>query len=101
MASAQDAEAVAEPTTFGHPRALFVLFFAELWERFSYYGMRALLVFHLVGVFHESQGEASVVYGAYTSLVYALGIFGGLIADRWLGYKRSIMLGGAIMAVGC
>lgn len=90
-----------ERTILGHPSGLFVLFFAELWERFCYYGMRALLVFHLIALFQKSNGEAAVIYGAYTALVYALGIFGGYVADRVLGYSRSIMLGGIIMAIGC
>ncbi|MCY2959267.1 MAG: peptide MFS transporter [Planctomycetota bacterium] len=90
-----------ESTTLGHPTGLFVLFFAELWERFCYYGMRALLVFHLIAVFGKSNAEAAVIYGAYTALVYALGIFGGYIADRVLGYRHSILLGGLIMAIGC
>jgi len=90
----------AESTILGHPSGLFVLFFAELWERFCYYGMRALLVFHLVQVFDKERADAAVIYGAYTALVYALGIFGGFVADRLLGYKRSIILGGAIMAAG-
>lgn len=90
-----------ERTILGHPRGLFVLFFAELWERFCYYGMRALLVFHLIAVFSKTKADAAVVYGAYTALVYALGVFGGYIADRLLGYKRAIMTGGVIMAIGC
>jgi proton-dependent oligopeptide transporter, POT family len=90
-----------EKTILGHPAGLFVLFFAELWERFCYYGMRALLVFHLLQEFNKTKPEAALIYGAYTALVYALGVFGGSIADRLLGYKRSIMLGGLIMAIGC
>ena len=88
------------PTWLGHPRGLFVLFFAELWERFCYYGMRALLALYVVQQFDKPQAEASVSYGAFTALVYALGVFGGHIADRILGYRRSIMLGGILMAVG-
>lgn len=87
-------------TFLGHPKGLFVLFFAELWERFCYYGMRALLAFYVVAQFDKPQAEASISYGAFTALVYALGVFGGYIADRVLGYRRSIMLGGLIMAVG-
>ncbi|MBL8861256.1 MAG: peptide MFS transporter [Planctomycetes bacterium] len=90
-----------ERTTLGHPSGLFVLFFAELWERFCYYGMRALLVFHLIALFKKTPAEAAVIYGAYTALVYALGVFGGYVADRLLGYSRSIVLGGLIMAIGC
>jgi len=94
-------ESTQERTILGHPSGLFVLFFAELWERFCYYGMRALLVFHLLGQFQKTPGDAAVIYGAYTALVYALGIFGGYVADRVLGYSRSIILGGVIMAIGC
>jgi POT family proton-dependent oligopeptide transporter len=103
MASAQDAE-VSEPTIFGHPRALYVLFFAELWERFCYYGMRALLAVHIAKEFFandpNAQAHASASYGGFTALVYAVGIFGGAIADRVLGYRRSILLGGSLMAAG-
>jgi POT family proton-dependent oligopeptide transporter len=88
------------PTLLGHPRGLFVLFFAELWERFCYYGMRALLVFYVAAQFRNSQGQASIRYGAFTALVYALGIFGGTIADRVLGYRRSIVVGGLVMTAG-
>jgi POT family proton-dependent oligopeptide transporter len=88
------------PTLLGHPRGLFVLFFAELWERFCYYGMRALLALYVVAQFHKPQEQASIRYGAFTALVYALGIFGGTIADRILGYRRSIVVGGLVMAVG-
>lgn len=92
-------------TLMGHPKGLFVLFFAELWERFCYYGMRALLVFHIAEQFFSNMGdraqaEASASYGGFTALVYALGIFGGTIADRLLGYRRSIVLGGLFMAAG-
>jgi len=94
-------ESTQERTILGHPSGLFVLFFAELWERFCYYGMRALLVFHLIAEFQKTKGDAAVIYGAYTALVYALGVFGGYVADRVLGYSRSIVLGGVIMAIGC
>ncbi len=101
MTAPDDARIMTEePTIFGHPRALYVLFFAEMWERFCYYGMRALLALYVVQQFHKPQAEASTSYGAFTALVYALGIFGGTIADRVLGYRRSIMLGGTIMAIG-
>lgn len=101
MASALDtAPPSDERTILGHPRALFVLFFAELWERFCFYGMRALLALYVVDQFHKPQELASNGYGAFTALIYATGIFGGTIADRLLGYRRSIMLGGVIMAIG-
>jgi POT family proton-dependent oligopeptide transporter len=96
----------SERTLLGHPPGLFVLFFAELWERFCYYGMRALLALYIAKQFfametpEHAQKLASGSYGAFTALVYALGIFGGAIADRVLGYRRSIVLGGLIMATG-
>ncbi|KRD33992.1 hypothetical protein ASE35_09555 [Lysobacter sp. Root916] len=90
----------------GHPRALWMLFGAEMWERFAYYGMRALLAVYVASTFFsllpegEARAQASLTYGAYTALIYATGLFGGFIADRYLGYRPSIVLGGAIMAVG-
>jgi len=88
------------PTMLGHPTGLFVLFFAELWERFCYYGMRALLALYVVQQFNVPQDQASLSYGAFTALVYALGVFGGSVADKILGYRRSIVLGGLLMAIG-
>jgi proton-dependent oligopeptide transporter, POT family len=90
----------------GHPKALWNLFGTEFWERFMYYGMRAMLAVHVAAAFfaHLGEGaraEASLTYGGFTSLVYMTGIAGGYIADRILGYQRSIMLGGVIMAIGC
>jgi POT family proton-dependent oligopeptide transporter len=86
---------------FGHPTGLFVLFFAEMWERFSYYGMRALLVFYMIKGFLQYNDErAYAVYGAYTSLVYMTPFFGGLIADRLLGARVAVIIGGVLMAAG-
>ena len=86
---------------FGHPTGLFTLFFAELWERFSYYGMRALLVFYLVkGFMGYGDDVAYRIYGAYTALVYMTPFFGGLIADRLIGARRAVILGGLLMAGG-
>jgi POT family proton-dependent oligopeptide transporter len=89
----------------GHPKALWNLFGTEFWERFMYYGMRAMLAVHVAAAFFAHLGdgaraEASLTYGGFTSLVYMTGILGGFVADRILGYQRSIMLGGALMAVG-
>ena len=89
----------------GHPKALWNLFGAEFWERFMYYGMRAMLAVHVAAAFFAHLGpgadaQASVTYGGFTSLVYMTGIAGGFIADRILGYQRSIMLGGVLMAIG-
>ena len=87
----------------GHPRALWNLFATEFWERFMYYGMRAMLAVHVAAQFFSHLGadadaEASKTYGGYTAMVYMTGILGGYVADRVLGYQRSIMLGGALMA---
>jgi proton-dependent oligopeptide transporter, POT family len=90
----------------GHPTALWMLFSTEFWERFCYYGMRAILAVYVATVFFagmseaDAKSQASLTYGGYTSLVYATGIFGGFIADRYLGYQRSIFLGGILMAIG-
>jgi len=89
----------------GHPRALWQLFNIEMWERFAYYGMRAILAVYVSTTFFSHLGtqanaEASLVYGGYTALVYATGIAGGYVADRVLGYQRSILLGATIMAAG-
>ena len=92
---------------FGHPKGLFYLFFAELWERFSYYGMRALLMLYMVNEFFTYitddayREEVSFgIFAAYGSLVYATPVLGGMIADKFIGFKKSIMLGGILMALG-
>jgi proton-dependent oligopeptide transporter, POT family len=94
--------ATAEPRTFlGHPPGLFVLFFAEMWERFSYYGMRALLLLYMLkGFLAYDDSRAYAVYGAYTSLVYMTPFFGGLLADRFLGPRIAVIIGGVLMALG-
>ncbi len=90
-----------QPELFGYPTGLFNLFFAEMWERFSYYGMRALLVLYMMkGFLRLDDGEAYKVYGAYTALVYMTPFFGGLIADRLLGARRAVVFGGLLMAAG-
>lgn len=87
-------------TIFGHPRGLVVLFFAEMWERFSYYGMRALLVLFLVQHFLMSQDEAAGTYAAYAALVYLLPIVGGAIADKWLGARKAVTIGALLLVAG-
>lgn len=90
-----------QQTLFGHPAGLYTLFFAEMWERFSYYGMRALLVFYMLkGFLNYDDKESYTVYGAYTALVYMTPFFGGMLADRFLGARRAVVLGGALMAAG-
>jgi POT family proton-dependent oligopeptide transporter len=88
------------PLKTGHPRGLYVLFFTELWERFSFYGMRALLVLYLTKALLLSDDQAYGIYGAYNALVYTTPVIGGLLADRWLGYRRAIILGASLMALG-
>ncbi|MFQ5425165.1 MAG: peptide MFS transporter [Phycisphaerae bacterium] len=87
-------------TLLGHPKGLFVLFFTEMWERFSYYGMRALLVLYMVNYFKWTQQDASFIYKWYTSLVYLTPLLGGYLADRYLGNKRAIIIGASLMALG-
>jgi proton-dependent oligopeptide transporter, POT family len=88
------------PTWFGQPRGLTVLFLTNMWEQFSYYGMRALLVYYMTKELLFAQGKASVVYGAYTACAYFTPIVGGLVADRYLGKRRAIVIGGSVMAAG-
>ena len=115
----------ASPDLFGHPRALTFLFATEMWERFSYYGMRALLVLYMIKYLLLPEHAASVlgfgaprprsnacsarwtpqplasqIYGLYTGLVYLTPIFGGMLADRLLGQRRTVIVGAALMAVG-
>ncbi len=90
----------SENTVFGHPKALFVLFFAEMWERFSYYGMRALLVLYMTKAMSYADGLAHGTYGAYIGFVYATPIIGGALADRFLGARKAIVLGGVLMSFG-
>ena len=92
---------------FGHPTGLFVLFFTEMWERFSYYGMRAILVLYIIsdsnglnaGLGWE-KGEALALYGWYTMLVYVMSIPGGIVADKLLGQKKTVLLGGLLLCLG-
>lgn len=83
-----------------HPRGLFVLFYAEMWERFSYYGMRALLILYLTRYWLFPDGKASLIYGAYTALVYVAPLLGGYLADRWLGQRKAVVYGGVVLALG-
>jgi POT family proton-dependent oligopeptide transporter len=89
-----------QQTWFGQPRGLTILFLTEMWEIFSYYGMRALLVYYMTKQLLIGQERASLIYGTYVALAYFTPIFGGLIADRWLGKRRAVIIGGSIMAAG-
>jgi len=98
----QSLEKPLAPTTAqrGHPVGLYYLFFTEMWERFSYYGMRALLVFYMTKQLMFSQEHASTIYGLYTGFVYFTPLFGGILADRYLGQRKSVFVGGILMAMG-
>ncbi|MEM9827453.1 MAG: peptide MFS transporter [Planctomycetota bacterium] len=86
---------------FGHPAGLFTIFFAEMWERFSYYGMRALLVLYMTkGFLGYGDSQAYTVYGAYTALVYMTPFIGGFLADKFLGQRRAVIVGGVLMSLG-
>ena len=89
-----------EQTWFGQPRGLTILFLTNMWEQFSYYGMRALLVYYMTKELLFDQGWSSFVYGAYTGCAYFTPILGGILADRYLGRRRAILIGGSIMAAG-
>ena len=94
-------DASAVPHREGHPPGLYMLFFAEMWERFCFYGMRALLTLYMVSeVFSYDDAQATAVYGSYNALIYLTPIAGGILADRMLGYRWAILLGGLLMAVG-
>ncbi len=92
---------------FGHPVGLYVLFFTEMWERFSYYGMRAILVYYIIASatgenpgLDWSEGDAYKLYGWYTMLVYVVSIFGGIIADKLIGQKKTVLYGGILLVAG-
>jgi len=89
-----------EKSILGHPRGLFILFFAEMWERFSYYGMRGLLIIYLTQHFLFSDERSSVIYGAYTALVYVMTIIGGTLADRYLGARKAVTFGAILLCLG-
>jgi POT family proton-dependent oligopeptide transporter len=83
-----------------HPRALYILFFAEMWERFSFYGMKALLLAYMVTQLKFDEPKGYAIFGSYSALVYTMPIFGGMLADRFLGYRKAITFGGILMTLG-
>src|SRR6195952_1754863 len=83
-----------------HPKGLVILFFAEMWERFSYYGMRGLLIFYLTQHFLLDDKTAQGQYGAYTSLVYLVPVIGGILADRFLGARKAVAFGALLLVLG-
>ena len=84
----------------GHPKGLFVCFATEMWERFSYYGMRALLILYLTKHWEFSDAKSYIIYGAYTSLVYIMPVFGGMLADRILGSRKAVTFGAILLVLG-
>lgn len=100
-------EAANDTRFFGHPRALATLFFTEMWERFSFYGMRAILVFYLTAAVTGpnaglgiAEGSANAIYGVYNAMVYLMSMPGGWIADRLIGARRAVLVGGIVIAAG-
>ena len=89
-----------DPEFAGHPKGLYVLFYAEMWERFSYYGMRALLIFYLTQHWLFSDEKSSIIYGAYTALVYITPVLGGYLADRYLGQRKAVLFGAVLLTFG-
>ena len=95
----------AQGTILGHPKGLFLLFFTELWERFSYYGMRAILILYMTKLWIENgleipESSATLIYGFFTGFVYFTPIIGGWIADKYLGQRNAITIGGITMFFG-
>ncbi len=91
---------MSNQTSTSHPKGLYLLFFTEMWERFSYYGMRAIFVLFMTKALFLSSANASNIYGSFTGLVYLTPLLGGYIADRFWGNRRSIFIGGVLMAIG-
>ena len=91
---------VDNKTLLGHPRGLLILFLTEMWERFSYYGMRGLLIVYLTQHFLFSDEKSSLIYGAYTALVYVMTIIGGSLADRYLGARKAVTFGAILLTLG-
>jgi amino acid/peptide:H+ symporter len=85
---------------FGHPKGLIICFLTEMWERFSYYGMRGLLLLYLVQHFLFGDREASIIYGGYIALVYIMSIFGGVLSDRYLGQRKAVTYGAILLVLG-
>lgn len=90
----------SQPQLFGHPRGLFILFLTEMWERFSFYGMKALLIFYLVKYHLFTDEAGNLVVGSYAALVYATPVIGGLLADRYLGFRKAVTFGGILLVLG-
>lgn len=101
LSSAADhSAAMRSGTWFGHPRGLTILFLTEMWSEFSFFGMRTLLIYYMTQQLLISQVNSSLIYGAYSAFAYFTPLLGGVVSDRWLGRRRTVILGGSIMAAG-
>jgi len=89
-----------EPEFAGHPKGLYMLFFAEMWERFSFYGMRGILVFYLTKHWLFGDGDGQGIYASYLALVYITPVLGGYLADRYIGQRKAVLFGGILLAIG-
>lgn len=92
--------AIEKSEWFGHPRGLSILFLTDAWSNFSFYGMRAMLVYYMIKQLHLEQADAALIYGGYNAFSYFMPLLGGIVADRWLGRRLAVMLGGNIMVAG-
>tara|TARA_B100000029_G_scaffold511805_1_gene606795 strand:+ start:1896 stop:3437 length:1542 start_codon:yes stop_codon:yes gene_type:complete len=95
-----NATSITNGTLLGHPKGLFVLFATEMWERFSYYGMRALLILYLTKHWEFTDTKSYLIYGAYTSLAYVMPVIGGILADRFLGSRKAVTFGAILLVLG-
>src|SRR5690606_34066625 len=91
---------IQEKTFLGHPVGLYMLFFTEMWERFSFYGMKALLIFYLVEYHLFTDTSGYLLIGSYAAMVYAIPVVGGFIADKYLGFRKAIVFGGILLVLG-
>ena len=94
------AETCANDQFLGHPKGVYVCFFTEMWERFSFYGMKALLLLYLLQHHQFGDRRRLDVLGAYGGLVYCIPVFGGLLADRYLGMRKAVIFGGILLCLG-
>src|SRR5215467_10439070 len=99
-ATATAVRADSSDELFGHPKGLYVCFFTEMWERFAFYGLKALLLLYLVKHHRFAEADGYVVVGAFGGMVYAMPLLGGLIADRLLGMRKAVVLGGILLTLG-
>jgi len=100
MAHAPAARVAAPGDFLGHPKGVYVCFFTEMWERFSFYGMKALLLLYLTKYHLFGDNAGYDLIGAYGGLVYCVPVIGGLLADRWLGMRKAVVFGGMLLVLG-